>query len=221
LQEVLGMDRTSAIILLIPLVLMSCGTAETQAVATPQAIPYVLRATSQIEPTSRVSTLILETVTDWTRLTSPIGDYTVPVPTTWPIQDNLHGWVRFQDLAGQAGGDDGSIRGGIELPARYTGALSSTFALPNHAEPLFQQPITTPAGTGTLFTLRRDTPPAQNLYWFEQHAVIPAGDHFLVIWLKVPQPSSGEPVPILAHMLETLQRVRTTPRKPPLTPTSE
>ncbi len=140
------------------------------------------------------------------------------VPINWPLQDDGHGWVVFQDPNGQAGGEDGSVRGGVELPGRHTDALSATFGLPNHAQPLFEQPMSTPAGAGTLFTLLRDTPPAQNLQWYEQYAVIPMGDHFLAVWLKVPEPTSGEPVPTLARMLAELRRTSTQPLKPPREP---
>ena len=68
-----------------------------------------------------------------------------------------------------------------------------------------QQNITTPAGTGKVFTRKRDTPPSQNAIWFEQHAVIPAGKRWFVIWLKILEPSGGDPTPALAHMLEGFQ----------------
>ena len=125
------MDRTSAIILLIPLVLMSCGTAATQAVPTPQAIPYVLRATPQIEPTSRVSTLILETVTDWTCITSPIGDYTVPVPTAWPFRTtSMDGLVSKISADKQAA-----------MMVQYAAALNSRPAILMPSRPPLPYPI--------------------------------------------------------------------------------
>jgi hypothetical protein len=49
------------------------------------------------------------------------------------------------------------------------------------------------------------TSPTLGSVWYEQYAIISAGDNFLVIWLKVPEPANGDPAPELAHMLQGLR----------------
>ncbi|MCG8352039.1 MAG: hypothetical protein MI924_30095 [Chloroflexales bacterium] len=68
-------------------------------------------------------------------------------------------------------------------------------ALPPHiALILFTHRIHTPAGEGALYTLVRETP-VQDQYWYEQHAIILSGSRLLVVWLKTPLVTNGEPAP--------------------------
>ncbi|MCG8352040.1 MAG: hypothetical protein MI924_30100, partial [Chloroflexales bacterium] len=86
---------------------------------------------------------------------------------------------------------------------------------------LFERAIRTAAGEGVLFTVIRDTPPDQDLTWYEQHAVIPRGDRFLVMWLKAPNAAThGAPVPAMAQMLDGLQWDAVAPIRVALTPSA-
>lgn len=180
---------------------------------TTTVIPVVLGTALPVSPTtiSATSTTAFVTAVSarWTIYHSPEGGYSVPIPTDWPINDATQGrglLIEFKDPANQAGGDDNTVRGGIDMPGRYPGAPGDedlSAGLPdNHREILFEQSITTVAGRGKVFTLKRDSPPAQNLIWFEQHAIIPTDNKFYDIWLKIPEPGNGDPTPELAHMLE-------------------
>ncbi len=127
-------------LLLLATVLVRCGvsdasgTAPTLNPAVP--LPSPTAATTIVAyPTPHVSTPAADQIAGWRTYASAEGEYMLSVPINWPLQDDGHGWVVFQDPNGQAGGEDGSVRGGVELPGRHTDALSATFGLPNHAQP--------------------------------------------------------------------------------------
>jgi hypothetical protein len=83
---------------------------------------------------------------------------------------------------------------------------------------LFTQNIQAPAGKGILYTLVRETP-SQKQRWYEQHAIIPSGSRFLVVWLKTPHVITGAPTPALARMLAGLCWDVAAPTIPPAPPT--
>ena len=187
------------------------STATRSALASPTFMPAptnISAAPRTSEPPMAVLDPTMGAIEGWTTYRSDAGGYILPVPRNWPITDTSqgHGWIEFQDPNAQAGGDTPTVRGGLSMPGRYAttpGGDDLSNGLPDtHKEILFEQAITTPAGTGKVFTLKRDTPPSQNAIWFEQYAVIPADEQWYVIWVKIPASSVGGLVPELAQMLE-------------------
>jgi hypothetical protein len=148
-------------------------------------------------------------ISGWTSYDAPDGTYSVPVPIDWPAVQ-VDGQIVFQDVNGLAEGDDWTVQGGIyrtDQPPNNRGSPVPLSALPpDHGRILFRQNIATSGGEGTVYSVTR-TSPTRGTVWYEQYAVMPTGDNFLVIWLKVPEPADGEPVPELAHMLQGLRVV--------------
>lgn len=201
------------------------GTVTPFVVTSPKVMPKATTTSSSTRITE-LPMVVLDPVTDtikgWSTYRSESGGYILPIPQNWPVIDTSQGrgWIEFQDPNSQAGGDNPTVRGGLSMPGRYAdtaGGDDLSNGLPdNHKDILFEQAITTPAGVGKLFTLKRDTPPKQNGIWFEQYAVIPAGEKWYVIWLKIPASSAdSHPVPELAHMLEDFQLITTNEKQTP------
>lgn len=174
-----------------------------------QATPRI--PTRTLEPTPVLLDPTISAVEGWATYRSEAGGYMLQVPSNWLIDEvpQTHGWIEFADPSGHAGGDTPTVRGGISLPGRYathTGGQDLTNGLPdNHKEIVAEQALSTPAGAGKIFTLKRDTPPRQNAIWYEQYAVIPGSQIWYVVWLKIPAAAAGTPVPELTTMMEGFQ----------------
>jgi hypothetical protein len=175
--------------------------------------PVLLETALPASPTNPASASVTAVSRQWTIYQSPEGGYSVPIRADWLVNDATQGrglLIEFKDPASQIGGDDSTVRGGIDMPSRSPNNADLSAGLPdNHKEILFEQNITTAAGRGKIFTLKRDSPPAQNLIWFEQHAIIPTNDTFYDLWLKIPEPANGDPTPELAHMLAGFRLMNT------------
>ncbi|MBS1965244.1 MAG: hypothetical protein JST60_05415 [Chloroflexi bacterium SZAS-1] len=169
--------------------------------------------TRTLEPTPVLLDPTISAVEGWTTYRSEAGGYMLPVPSNWTIDElsQTQGWIEFADPSGRAGGDTPTVHGGISLPGRYAaeaGGQALTNGLPdNHREIVAEQALSTPAGAGKIFTLKRDTPPRQNAIWYEQYAVIPGNQIWYVVWLKIPAAAAGTTAPELTTMMASFQLI--------------
>lgn len=159
-----------------------------------------------------LSTTASTTNVNWTTYADTTGGYALLVPSDWTIQPLDGGMIIFRDLNGSAMGEDKTVMGGIDILARYPASneqLDYLQAIPNHADPLDNHSITTPAGSGQVFTLERSvrTENGSTIRWREQHALIPIKDKFYDIWLKVGQEDIGAAVPPLTRMLTSFRLI--------------
>lgn len=141
---------------------------------------------------------------DWTTFTDSTGEYTIPVSHKWIVNTLGAGMIAFQDPKADAGGEDATIVGGVDILARNPGPNEYISILPNHGDPLGEQTITTAVGLARVFTLRRD---ADDHIWYEQHAYLPVGNRFYDVWFKGGSQYSSDLVAPLARMLDGFRLV--------------
>jgi hypothetical protein len=165
------------------LVLDPNGSSPVSNPATPFTEASTLTRPTNLPTTPSGPSVTARSQEDWTTYVDNVGGYAISVSSTWTIESLGRGMIAFHDPTAVAGGEDRTVVGGVNILARnMTGRREYIDALPNHSDPLDERPITTLAGLGRLFTLRRD---ASNQMWVEQHAYFSAGNRFYAIWLKV------------------------------------
>lgn len=201
------------IILIVAVLLPSCTTDKRNSTPIATLTPSPTSPNSAMNPSPTSFDAESGESNDWIMYTDSSGGYSLPVPRDWPVQGLGGGMIAFQDPRDNAGGEDATIIGGVDILARYPGPNEFLAVLPNHSEQLDERRITTSAGAARLFMLKRET---LNQMWLEQHAYIPVDNRFYDIWLKIGAESSAAPAPRLARMLAGFHLTGTFMRSTPL-----
>jgi hypothetical protein len=206
--------RTIGLMAIIVLLLAACGqntTGQSASAAGPGTL-NTTASSAQLTPTDSSPV----TDTSWSTYTDTVGGYTLAAPADWHIQPLDGGMIVFQNPNGATihldekltGRPENTI-GGVDILSRESTKQPDSVSdysavLPNHSRELNNQPISTPAGTGRLFTLERSYPAASGntQVWREQHAYIPADKRFYDIWLVVGPQDNDTPVPQFAQILK-------------------
>lgn len=220
--------RLVSLIVVCTLLLVSCntpatGTTTISSVPSPTVTPETGR--DVVPPTPTIDATLppprlasIAALADQTVYTHPRWQYSITVPASWRIVASGSGDVRFQTAQFRPSpqvdpndvNEDEFFVGGVGVRGKIVALADDNAWIsiqPNHSTIIAVQDITTPLGSGRLYTLERDrsrsTWKAGEGTWRAQYAYIPAGDLSYELWVQGSETEPGTPVPRLATLLNT------------------